>query len=284
MEASPLVGTPNLQRAAPPWGFSERSPSHWIDTGEVPGREGAARFGIGISSRSSKPAMACHRCLAPWAATHGCVGSAPGRRMKAGSSPSYYVSYPLRSLNAASRNPRTTPNTAWRIVAWPKARALAAKLRQLFAGGVVAVDQHRHRPGRDVLDEARQQAANDRRPRQGRLEPRVSGSQDRAVLHVEREADGLPVVAARHELGQDLDVVAPGAEEAFVEGLLERHHHRRDRARGPPRKLVCSIGQACQRFCAVTTAADQCLNRRSAACLRWLGVTRDISSSDRGRA
>jgi hypothetical protein len=103
-------GDTNLQRAAPPWGFSERSPSHWIDTGEVPGREGAARSDIGISSRSSKPAMAWHRCLAPWAATHGCVGSAPGRRMKAGNSPSYYVSYPPRSLNAASRN-RGRPRT-----------------------------------------------------------------------------------------------------------------------------------------------------------------------------
>ena len=84
---------------------------------------------------------------------------------------------------------------------------VGGELWQLFAGGVVAVDQHRHGPGRDVLDEARQQAAKDRRPRQGRLEPRVSGAQDRAVLHVEREADGLPGVAARHELAQNFDVV-----------------------------------------------------------------------------
>ena len=33
------------------------------------------------------------------------------------------------------------------------------ELRQLRAGGVVAVDQHGHRPGRDVLDDARQQPA-----------------------------------------------------------------------------------------------------------------------------
>jgi hypothetical protein len=57
-----------------------------------------------------------------------------------------------------------------------------------------------------------------------RREPRVRGAQDRAVLHVEREADGLPVVAARHKLAQDLDVVVLGVEEAFVEWLLERHH------------------------------------------------------------
>jgi hypothetical protein len=41
------------------------------------------------------------------------------------------------------------------------------------------------------------------------------------------------VVAARHELAQDLDVVVLGVEEAFVERLLERHHHGRDRARNP---------------------------------------------------
>src|SRR6266513_4658703 len=44
--------------------------------------------------------------------------------------------------------------------------AVGAELRQLLAGGVVAVDQRDHRPGRGVLDEARQEAAEDRRPRQ----------------------------------------------------------------------------------------------------------------------
>src|SRR5213079_1124510 len=43
--------------------------------------------------------------------------------------------------------------------------AVGAELRQLLAGRVVAVDQRDHRPGRDVLDEARQQAAEDRRIR-----------------------------------------------------------------------------------------------------------------------
>jgi hypothetical protein len=50
---------------------------------------------------------------------------------------------------------------------------------------------------------------------------------------VEHEADGPPVIAARHELPQDLDVVVPGVEQAFVERLLERHHHCRDRAGNP---------------------------------------------------
>ncbi len=36
------------------------------------------------------------------------------------------VSYALRSFSASSTIPRTIPNTAWRIVAWPKARGLVA--------------------------------------------------------------------------------------------------------------------------------------------------------------
>ena len=78
--------------------------------------------------------------------------------------------------------------------------AVGCELRQFLAGGVVAVDQRDHRPRRDVLDEARQQAAEDRRPRQGRLEPRVCGAQDRAVL-LERGADGLPVAIHRASRG-----------------------------------------------------------------------------------
>jgi hypothetical protein len=39
------------------------------------------------------------------------------------------------------------------------------------------------------------------------------------------------VVATRYELAQDLYVVVPAVEKAFIERLLERHHHRRDRAR-----------------------------------------------------
>src|SRR5204863_4850371 len=105
------------------------------------------------------------------------------------------------------------------------------ELRQFFAGGVVAVEQHGQRPGRDVLDEAHDQAAQNGRPGQGWLEPSVCDAEDRAVMHVEREADGLPAVAAGYELAQDLDIVVLGVEEAFVEWLLERHHHRRNSAR-----------------------------------------------------
>jgi hypothetical protein len=61
--------------------------------------------------------------------------SAPGKRMKARSSPSYNVSSALRSFSASSRNPRTIPNTAWRIVAWPKARRLAASFGSSLRAG-----------------------------------------------------------------------------------------------------------------------------------------------------
>jgi hypothetical protein len=142
--------------------------------------------------------------------------------------------------------------------------AVAGELRQFFPGRVVAVEQRGQRPGRDVLDEARQQAAEDRRPRQGRLEPRVCRAQKRAVLHVEREADGLPVVAARHELAQDLDVVVLGVEKAFVERLLERHHYRRDRARDPPSQARLQHRSSMSGFWARPTDADKRLGRRSA--------------------
>lgn len=119
--------------------------------------------------------------------------------------------------------------------------AAGGELRHFLAGGVVTVDQHDQRPGRDVLDEAQQQAAEDRWPRQGRLEPRICGAEDRAVLDVERETDGSPVVAAGYELAQDLDVIVLRVEEALVERLLERHHHRRNRASDPPSQGLVEV-------------------------------------------
>ena len=132
------------------------------------------------------------------------------------------------------------PNTMWRIVTLAEGSAVAGELRQILARRVVAVEHHGQRPGCDVLDEAHQQAAGDRRPRQGRLEPRVCGAEDRAVLHMEHEADGSPVVAARHELAQDLDIVVLGVEQAFVERLLEVVASRCDGARDPPLASWCA--------------------------------------------
>src|SRR5204863_9634449 len=119
------------------------------------------------------------------------------------------------------------------------------------------------RPGRDVLDEADDQAAQNGRPGQGWLEPRVCDAEDRAVMHVEHEADGLPAVAAGYELAQDLDIVVLGVEEAFVEWLLERHHHRRDSARNPASQAPLKHRLSMPGFCAGTTAA---LTPRSPIC------------------
>ena len=88
------------------------------------------------------------------------------------------------------------PNTAVADRCLAEGSPVGDELRQLRARGVVAVDQRDHRPGRDVLDEAHQQAAEDRRPGRGRPEPRVCGADGRAALHVERETDGLPVVTS----------------------------------------------------------------------------------------
>jgi hypothetical protein len=82
------------------------------------------------------------------------------------------------------------PNTAWRSVA--ERSAVTSELRQLPPRGVEAVDQLGRRPGRDVLDEEHQHAAQHRRSRQVRLEPCVPGTEERAVLHMEREADASP--------------------------------------------------------------------------------------------
>src|SRR5207302_1077688 len=120
--------------------------------------------------------------------------------------------------------------------------AAGGELRQLLAGGVVVVDQRGHRPGRDVLDEARQQAAEDRRPRQGRLEPRVCGAQDRAVLHVEREADGLPVVAARHELARISTSSYLESKRRWSSGCSSVITTVAIAPATAPRKLVCNIG------------------------------------------
>src|SRR5947209_18404674 len=62
------------------------------------------------------------------------AASWPGATLSA-SSPSYNVGSALRSFNASSRSPRTMPNTAWRIVAWPKARRLPASFGSCLRAG-----------------------------------------------------------------------------------------------------------------------------------------------------
>src|SRR4051812_34656333 len=64
---------------------------------------------------------------------------------------------------------------------------------------------------------------------------------------------GSPVVAPRHELAQDLDVVVPELEQAFIEGCSSVITPVAIAPATAPRKLVCGTGQACQGFCAGTT-------------------------------
>lgn len=139
--------------------------------------------------------------------------------------------------------------------------AVGGELRQVLAGRVVAVDEHGHRPGRDVLDEARQQAAENRRPRQGRLEPRVRGAQDRAVLHVEREADGSPRVTSLPRISTSSYLESKRRLSSGCSSVITTVATA---PATPPRKLVCCIGQACQGVCTARTGADQRLDRRSA--------------------
>jgi hypothetical protein len=86
---------------------------------------------------------------------------------------------------------------------------------------------------------------------------RAYAPEDGAVLHVEHEADGLPAVAEDYEFAEDLDVVIFGVKDAFVESLLERHHHRRHGARN-------RASQARAPLRVGTTAVDRRLTRRSA--------------------
>jgi hypothetical protein len=76
------------------------------------------------------------------------------------------------------------------FVAWAKARGFGGDLRQFLARRVVAVEHRGQRPGRDVLVEAYEQAAENGRQREARLEPRVRDAEDRAIVHMECEADG----------------------------------------------------------------------------------------------
>src|SRR5205823_9994384 len=71
-------------------------------------------------------------------------------------------------------------------------------------------------------------------------------AQDRAILHVGREADGLPVVTARHELAQDLDVVVLGVEEAVGRAAARASSPPSRSRQRPPlasssAALVCSL-------------------------------------------
>src|SRR5207249_1743664 len=80
--------------------------------------------------------------------------------------------------------------------------------------------------GQSRFREAGEQSAQGRRPRQERLGERVPGAEERAVLDVERDPDGLPFGAARDELPEQRDVVVVAVEEPLVERLLGRPDRR----------------------------------------------------------
>ena len=82
-----------------------------------------------------------------------------------------------------------------------------------------------------MLRQPREQAGGDRRPGHERPQLRVDRAERRAVARVQREPGERPLVAAGHELAEQLDVVVVALEGALVERLLGRPHHRGHAAR-----------------------------------------------------
>src|SRR6185436_1309021 len=113
-------------------------------------------------------------------------GASPVRSPRRGVS-GYHVSCAL-AVQRLLEDPEDDPEHYVADRRLAEGSAAGGELWQLLAGRVVTVEQGGQRPSRDVLDEARQQAAEDRWPGQRRLEPRVRDAEDRAVLHVERDA------------------------------------------------------------------------------------------------
>jgi hypothetical protein len=91
---------------------------------------------------------------------------------------------------------------------------------------VVAIGQPADRPERGVLRQASRDAAQYRRPGDERLGLRVDRPEQRAVRHVQRQADRRPLAPARDELAEQLDVVVAGTEDPLVERLLRRPYGR----------------------------------------------------------
>ena len=89
------------------------------------------------------------------------------------------------------------------------------------------LDQRDRRPGRDVLEQRAQRPAQGRVHGQARSDLRVQGAEQRAVLDVQRRADGLRLgAAAGDQAAQQLGVVVVDAEEAPVERLGGEPHRR----------------------------------------------------------
>lgn len=107
---------------------------------------------------------------------------------------------------------------------------VALERRQILAGGVKSIRERAQRPRREVLGEGEGRTAHGRRERNGRREICVDGPEQDPVLHVEREAGGIPAVAARDRLAEQLDVIEAAPEGELVERLLDRPDGRGDGA------------------------------------------------------
>jgi pimeloyl-ACP methyl ester carboxylesterase len=121
--------------ASPQWDFDdatfERSAASLDNPDHVAIVIHNYRWRIGLSD-GEPPYDTLERRLADRRHVDDATGPAvPGLRR----SPSHNVSHALRSFSASSRSPRTIPNTAWRIVAWPKARRLAASFGSSLRAG-----------------------------------------------------------------------------------------------------------------------------------------------------
>lgn len=133
----------------------------------------------------------------------------------------------------------------------PSCGRVGAQLRQLLAGRVIAVNHQCHRPGREMLDQACQLAVTPWAPRrrldQGYVAPKAAPLC--TCSPTSTRCQPSPRVTS---LPEDLDVVVLGVERAFVEALLERHHHSPTppaaplAPSGPPlfkHLTVCGLGQ-----------------------------------------
>ena len=109
--------------------------------------------------------------------------------------------------------------------------AVAGERRELVAGGVEAVGRV---PPAATARRARrartQRSAGDRRERTAGARFAYTAPNTAPFCMCEREPGGVPAVAARDRLAEQLDVVVAAAEDELVERLLERPHGRRDRA------------------------------------------------------
>ena len=125
-----------------------------------------------------------------------------------------------------SSSPSTMPNSRWRQVAWANARP------EPHSSGrsptrVDAREPRGARPGREVLRQPGQRAAQHRRDRQRARRVGVDRPEHGAVDDVHRQPDRIRRATVGDEAPEQLDVVVRNVEHALVERLLGGPHGRR---------------------------------------------------------